>query len=65
MLGSYVIPKGTIVYINLWAIHRDRKYWKYAGDFDPDRFLNRDRTQLVKRDSFMPFGHGASIDYHS
>lgn len=57
-LAGYVIPKGYHIYVNVWALHNDRKYWTQPEVFNPDRFLSEDKTKLIKHDSFMPFGHG-------
>lgn len=57
-MGDYVIPRGYHIYLNLWAVHHDPKYWKQPDVFDPDRFLNEDKTKLIKRDSFIPFAVG-------
>ncbi|KAI7754199.1 hypothetical protein M8C21_019724 [Ambrosia artemisiifolia] len=39
-VGGYTIPKGTVVYINVWAIQRDSKNWTNPLEFKPERFLN-------------------------
>lgn len=59
LLGE-TVPKGTIVLIPIYALHRHRRLWRDPGVFDPDRFapeagLERQRYQ------FMPFGAGPRI----
>ena len=59
--GDYVIPKGTIVIPNLWAVHHDPKLWKDPDVFDPERFLVDDGHggRVVERNnSWMPFSVG-------
>lgn len=34
------IPKGSTIFICTWAIHHSDEYYKNAGDFNPDRYLN-------------------------
>jgi len=38
--GQYLIPKGSTVFMAIWAMHQDDKIFKNADKFDPDRFLN-------------------------
>ncbi|CAO2600076.1 Cytochrome P450 2U1 [Lemmus lemmus] len=57
VLQGYTIPKGTVVIPNLWSVHRDPAIWEKPDDFCPDRFLD-DQGQLLKRETFIPFGIG-------
>ncbi|KAH7311787.1 cytochrome P450 [Rhizoctonia solani] len=36
---GFHIPKGAIVFANIWAMSRDENTYKNAEEFDPDRFL--------------------------
>ena len=39
-LGSYDIPTGTLVFVNVWAIGRDPAVWgDDADEFWPERFV--------------------------
>ncbi|CAL1296480.1 unnamed protein product [Larinioides sclopetarius] len=51
------IPKGMLLSIPVFAMHRDSKLWPNPERFDPDRFTTESRT---KRDpySYLPFGAG-------
>ncbi|GLU04195.1 hypothetical protein SLE2022_213540 [Rubroshorea leprosula] len=55
-VGGYRIPRGTMLLVNLWAIHNDPKIWEKPEKFKPERFQglkgNRDGFKL------MPFGSG-------
>ncbi|KAJ0482846.1 putative cytochrome P450 [Helianthus annuus] len=37
MVDGYQIPKGSIVYINVWAIQHDPKNWTNPLEFKPER----------------------------
>ncbi|ORX92513.1 cytochrome P450 [Basidiobolus meristosporus CBS 931.73] len=39
-LGAIPLPKGTMVTLNLYALHRDEKHWENPDKFDPDRWLS-------------------------
>ncbi|KAF0930583.1 hypothetical protein E2562_033579 [Oryza meyeriana var. granulata] len=40
-----VVPKGSTVLVNLWAVHRDAKAWTEPDRFLPERFLLRQHDQ--------------------
>ncbi|CAE6530860.1 unnamed protein product [Rhizoctonia solani] len=40
MYKGYFIPKGAIVFGNVWAMTRDETVYKNPDVFDPDRFLD-------------------------
>ena len=53
-----MIPKGTHVVINLWAIHHDEALWEEPEQFKPSRFLDETGNKLVNKDRLMAFGFG-------
>lgn len=53
-LGEYDIPRGTMVLVNAWGIHRDPEVWEDAASFKPERFQGKQ----VEAHKFMPFGMG-------
>ncbi|KAL0343514.1 UNVERIFIED_CONTAM: cytochrome [Sesamum angustifolium] len=53
-LGGYDIPKGTIVQVNAWAIHRDPTVWDDSTSFNPERFEKIE----VGPPKLLPFGMG-------
>ncbi|KAI0110930.1 cytochrome P450 oxidoreductase [Nemania sp. FL0031] len=37
-VGGYLIPKGSTVVLNVWAMHHDERRWDRPADFMPERF---------------------------
>ncbi|XP_040062893.1 cytochrome P450 2U1 [Ixodes scapularis] len=61
VIGGYVIPKGTAVMANLWAVHMDPNLWESPETFNPYRFLVLDDQTLkitTKPDYLIPFSIG-------
>lgn len=50
---GYLIPKGTAIYCNVWAIHRHPREFPAPDHFRPERFLDDKRPYPVKK------GHNA------
>ena len=57
VLGGYRIPKGSIVVILPYVIHRHPAFWPEPESFDPDRFLP-ERSSARARFAWLPFGAG-------
>ncbi|CAD6255840.1 unnamed protein product [Miscanthus lutarioriparius] len=55
---GYDIPKGTCVFVNVWAICRDAKYWEDPEEFRPERFENSSLDYKGTDYEFLPFGSG-------
>ncbi|CAL8256821.1 unnamed protein product [Lota lota] len=41
---GYSVPKDRVVFVNQWSINRDQSIWTEPDSFDPQRFLNPDRS---------------------
>lgn len=53
-VGGYLIPGGTMLLVNMWAIQNDPKIWVEPRKFMPERFEGQERTGF----KLMPFGYG-------
>ncbi|XP_060181347.1 geraniol 8-hydroxylase-like [Lycium barbarum] len=60
-LCDYIIPKGSQVLINAWAIGRDSTFWEDPLVFKPERFWNSDLDMRGKHFELIPFGVGRRI----
>ncbi|RWW28131.1 hypothetical protein GW17_00007408 [Ensete ventricosum] len=57
---GYQIPEKTRVFVNVWALGRDPRYWDNATEFEPERFERRNSSVDFKgiNFEFLPFGAG-------
>ncbi|CAN6817722.1 unnamed protein product [Brassica oleracea] len=55
-VGGYDVPRGTMVMVNAWAIHRDPSLWNEPEKFKPERFNIGEGGEDVHK--LMPFGNG-------
>ena len=51
------LPAETLIYISIWHIHRNEKYFHQADKFIPDRFFG-DNAKKIDPKTFLPFGAG-------
>jgi cytochrome P450 len=59
-LGGYTIPRGSIVVVLPYVIHRHPAFWEHPEAFDPDRFLP-ERSGSRPRFAWLPFGGGQRV----
>ncbi|KAL3870427.1 hypothetical protein ACJMK2_038495 [Sinanodonta woodiana] len=64
-LEGYWIPKGCMLFINIWTAHHDPTIWGDPWIFRPDRFLD-DNSELLPpehtlRQSLVTFGAGKRV----
>jgi cytochrome P450 len=56
-IGAYVVPKGSLVSVSTYALHRDPRFFDDPESFDPQRFGPGWEVR-VPRYAYLPFGGG-------
>lgn len=54
------VPRGSLVMVVPWLLHRHRKYWSRPDYFIPERFLPENAERRV-RHAYIPFSTGPRI----
>ncbi|KAG5604547.1 hypothetical protein H5410_026039 [Solanum commersonii] len=60
-LFDYIIPKGSLVLVNVWAIGRDSTFWEEPLVFKPERFQSIELDVGGKDFDLISFGVGRRI----
>ncbi|KAI6707319.1 hypothetical protein NL676_010281 [Syzygium grande] len=64
-VGGYTIPQGTKVFLNVWAMHRDPRFWFNPSEFRPERFSvgeDASESQYSGGDlRYIPFGSDRQV----
>lgn len=64
VIGGYHFPKGSVVGISPWILHRDPRWFENPEGFDPDRWLPERQGEgdaARPRWVYMPFGAGPRV----
>ncbi|XP_063270165.1 cytochrome P450 3A9-like [Prinia subflava] len=56
-IHGVTIPKGTVVTIPPYVLHRDPDYWPNPDEFRPERFSKENKESLDQY-TYLPFGAG-------
>ncbi|MEL6196976.1 MAG: cytochrome P450 [Pseudomonadota bacterium] len=59
-IGGLEIPKGAMVLICPWTMHRHEALWTAPDRFDPDRFTPAREAEILPG-SYIPFGQGPRL----
>jgi cytochrome P450 len=57
--GDIAIPRGALVMMSPWVLHRHVRLWRDPDAFDPSRFLGD--AAPAHRFAYMPFGAGPRV----
>ena len=64
-LNEHHIPAGTEIWINIWELHHDNRFWEEPYDFRPERFLDANGQMLPvthdNRRHLLAFGAGHRV----
>lgn len=58
--SDVVIEHGTVVYIPIYGLHHDKKYYPTPEKFDPERFSDQNKGSIPQF-AYLPFGEGPKI----
>uniref|UniRef100_A0A3Q7HV80 Cytochrome P450 n=1 Tax=Solanum lycopersicum TaxID=4081 RepID=A0A3Q7HV80_SOLLC len=58
IVGGYTVPKGSCVFVNVWAIHRDPSICENPTEFHPEKFLDNKCDYSGNDLNYFPFGSG-------
>jgi cytochrome P450 len=59
-LGEHAVPKGAVITISPWVIHRHPGFWEEPERFDPERFTPA-RVRERPRFAYLPFSGGPRL----
>ena len=59
-VNTYTLPKGTVVLVSQYLLHRDARFYDEPERFDPDRWLP-DRQKGRPKYAYFPFGGGNRV----
>jgi cytochrome P450 len=59
-IAGFRVPRGTLVTIAPYVLHRHRTLWDDPDTFDPRRFMP-DRRGAIDRFAYLPFGAGPRV----
>lgn len=60
IIDGHIIPKGTIVGVNIYSLHHNEEYFSNSFEYRPERWLEEqdENSRKRMRDAFMPFSMG-------
>jgi cytochrome P450 len=59
-VGEWEIPKGSLIVVSTYALHRDWRFFPEPEQFNPDRFA-AGWEERIPRFAYLPFGGGPRV----
>jgi len=59
-IGGYKIPRGSLIPVSTYALHRDPRLFDDPERFDPERFAAGWEAR-IPRHAYLPFGGGPRV----
>lgn len=59
-LGGYTVRPPETIFVNIYGVHHDARYFEDPERFDPDRFAP-EAEKALPRYAYLPFGGGPRI----
>jgi cytochrome P450 len=59
-INGYLVPKNTVIGINVYRMHRREDLWQDAGVFLPERWAKENEANIPPR-AYLPFGNGPRV----
>jgi cytochrome P450 len=59
-LHGYTVSAGETVFINIYGVHHDPRFFPNPDTFDPDRF-SPENEKLLPKYAYLPFGGGPRV----
>ena len=56
-IGKRYIPGHVSVFVPIYVVHHDERYWRRAEEFVPERWLEKREELMDETGVFAPFGH--------
>jgi cytochrome P450 len=60
VVGGYTLPKGTMIIISAYAMHRNPRYFADPEAFIPERF-SKENEANIPHYAYLPFGGGPRV----
>ena len=54
-VGDHVIPRGGLVQMNLYSLHRNNQHWSHPHQFKPERFIRDGAVVHVRINIWLDF----------
>jgi cytochrome P450 len=59
-IGGYDVPKGSLLVVNTYVLHKDGRFFADPERFDPERFAPG-WEERIPRYAYLPFGGGPRV----